>query len=92
MKIKWLRRALRNLEILYTYISSDDADAARQTIVRIQDAVNQLAQYPFMGRYGRVEGTRELVIANTPYLVIYRVKEETVQIIRLLHASRKYPE
>ncbi|CAD5934380.1 hypothetical protein PA905_05140 [Planktothrix agardhii CCAP 1459/11A] len=57
MKIKWLRRALRNLEILYTYISSDDADAARQTIVRIQDAVNQLAQYPFMGRYGRVEGT-----------------------------------
>ncbi|WP_043938021.1 type II toxin-antitoxin system RelE/ParE family toxin, partial [Planktothrix rubescens] len=56
MKIKWLRRALRNLEILYTYISSDDADAARQTIVRIQDAVNQLAQYPFMGRYGRVEG------------------------------------
>ncbi len=60
--------------------------------MKIRDAVNQLAQYPFMGRYGRVEGTREFVIANTPYLVIYRVKEETVQIIRVLHASRKYPE
>jgi toxin ParE1/3/4 len=92
MKIKWLRKALRNLEIVYAYISSDDPEAARQTIVRIRDAVNQLAEYPLIGRNGRVEGTRELVIAGTPYLVIYRVKEETVQIIRVLHASRRYPK
>lgn len=92
MKIKWLRKALRNLEIAYEYIYANDPEAARQTIVRIRDAVAQLEQYPSMGRHGRVAGTRELVIVNTPYLVIYRVKEETIQIIRVLHASRKYPQ
>jgi len=92
MKIRWLRKALGNLEIAYAYISADDPEAAKQTIARIRDAANQLAKYPLMGRSGRVEGTRELVIANTPYLIIYRIKEETIQIIRVLHASRKYPE
>jgi plasmid stabilization system protein ParE len=45
-----------------------------------------------MGRVGRVEATRELVISNTSYLIIYRVKEESVEILRILHSSRKYPE
>lgn len=92
MKIKWLRKALRNLEVAYEYIYADDPEAAKQIIVRIRDTVAQLEQYPLMGRYGRVAGTRELIIVNTPYLVIYRVKEETVQIIRVLHTSRKYPQ
>ena len=67
-------------------------EAARQLILRIQSAVGQLAEFPFMGRVGRVEATRELVISNTSYLIIYRVKEENVEILRILHSSRKYPE
>ena len=67
-------------------------EAARQLILRIQSAVGQLAEFPFMGRVGRVEATRELVISNTSYLIIYRVKEESVEILRILHSSRKYPE
>jgi len=67
-------------------------EAARQLILRIQTAVGQLAEFPFMGRVGRVEATRELVISNTSYLIIYRVKEESVEILRILHSSRKYPE
>ncbi|MEG4227912.1 type II toxin-antitoxin system RelE/ParE family toxin [Microcoleus sp. N9_B2] len=92
MKIKWLRQALRNLEQAHAYIVKDDPEAARQLILRIQSAVGQLAEFPFMGRVGRVEATRELVISNTSYLIIYRVKEENVEIIRILHSSRKYPE
>ena len=45
-----------------------------------------------MGRVGRVESTRELVISNTSYLILSRVKEENVEILRILHCSRKYPE
>ncbi|WP_293352583.1 MULTISPECIES: type II toxin-antitoxin system RelE/ParE family toxin [unclassified Microcoleus] len=67
MKIKWLRQALRNLEQAHGYIVKDDPEAARQLILRIQSAVSQLAEFPFMGRVGRVEATRELVISNTSY-------------------------
>jgi toxin ParE1/3/4 len=44
-----------------------------------------------MGRSGRVDATKELVILGTPYLVIYRVKGKRVEILRVLHGSRKYP-
>ncbi len=44
-----------------------------------------------MGRPGRIEGTRELIISHTPYIVIYRVKEQ-VEILRILHTSKRYPE
>ncbi len=92
MKIKWLRQALRNLEQVHAYIVKEDPEVARQLIFRIQSAVDQLAEFPLMGRVGRVEATREFVISNTSYLIIYRVKEESVEIIRILHSSRKYPE
>jgi toxin ParE1/3/4 len=87
-----LRQALRNLEQAHSYIFKDDPEAARQLILRIQSVVNQLAEFPLMGRVGRVEGTRELVISNTSYLIIYRVTEESVEILRVLHTARKYPK
>ncbi|MCC5639950.1 type II toxin-antitoxin system RelE/ParE family toxin [Nostoc sp. CHAB 5844] len=92
MQIKWLRRALHNLEQAHNYILKENPEAARQVILRIQTATNQLENYPFMGRAGRVEGTRELVISNTSYVVIYRVKEELVEILRVLHSSKQYPD
>ena len=52
---------MRNLEQAHAYIVKDDPEAARQLILRIQSAVGQLAEFPFMGRVGRVEATRELV-------------------------------
>ncbi|MBE9004787.1 type II toxin-antitoxin system RelE/ParE family toxin [Fortiea sp. LEGE XX443] len=92
MQIKWLRRALRNLEQAYSYIIKENPEAAREVILRIQTATSQLENYPFMGRPGRIEGTRELVISNTSYLVIYRIKEDSVEILRVLHSSKRYPK
>ncbi len=88
MQVRWLRKALRNLEQAYAYIAKDDPEAAIRTILKIQVAVDQLGQFPLMGRVGRVEGTRELVIANTPYFVIYGLKDNTVEILRVLHQMR----
>ncbi|MUG95218.1 type II toxin-antitoxin system mRNA interferase toxin, RelE/StbE family [Scytonema sp. UIC 10036] len=92
MQVRWLKKALLNLEQAYQYISVDNLDAAVKTIMKIQAAVNQLASFPIMGKVGRVAGTRELVIGSTPYFVVYRVKGERVEILRILHGSRKYPE
>jgi toxin ParE1/3/4 len=90
--VKWLRKALKSLEQAYDYTAEADQTAAISLVLKIQSATQQLADFPLLGREGRVDGTRELVIANTPYLVVYRVKGKTVEILRVLHGSRKYPE
>ncbi len=90
-RVKWLRKALQNLQQAYDYIAEDDPDAAAKVILKMQAGVNQLEEFPMLGYVGRVQGTRELVMANTPYVVIYRVKGNMVQILRVLHHSKRYP-
>ena len=92
MRVRWLRRALRNLDEEAEYIARDDPDAAARTVDRIATTVERLATHPASGRTGRVPGTRELVVSGTPYLVPYRVRGETVEILRVFHGSRKWPE
>lgn len=92
MRVRWLRKALRNLDEEATYIATDDAGAARLVVQRVLDAVAQLAEQPGLGRPGRVPGTRELVVKKTRYIVPYRVRGETVEILRAFHTSRRLPE
>jgi toxin ParE1/3/4 len=54
--------------------------------------VERLQEFPMIGRKGRVEGTRELVIAGTPYIVPYRVRDDVVQIITVLHNAQRWPD
>lgn len=91
MTIRWLRTALANLDAEAGYIARDDPAVAARTVERIEEVVAHLAHHPEMGRVGRVAGTRELVISNTPYIVPYRVRGNTVQVLRVLHAARKWP-
>jgi plasmid stabilization system protein ParE len=92
MRVRWLRKALPNLDEEATYIAADDPAAARLVVARVLEAVALLAQQPGMGRPGRVPGTRELVVLKTRYLVPYRVRGETVEILRVFHTSRRLPE
>ncbi len=92
MRVRWLRRALRNLDEEAEYIARDDPDAAAQMVDRIATSVERLATHPALGRTGRVPGTRELVVSGTPYVVPYRVRGETVEILRVFHGARKWPE
>ena len=91
MKIRWLRLALNDLDEAADFIAQDNPEAASRILRRISNAVRILAEHPHLGRAGRVPGTRELVITDTPCIVPYRVIEGTVQILRVLHAKRKWP-
>jgi plasmid stabilization system protein ParE len=81
-----------NLDEEAEYIARDDPQAAALIVQRIAASVEHLARHPASGRPGRVTGTRELVILGTPYLVPYRVRGGTVEILRVFHGSRKWPE
>lgn len=91
MRIVWLKKALLNLDEIAEYIALDNPVAATQVIAAIESQVNLLSSQPAIGRSGRVLGTRELVIKNMPYLVPYRIKNNTVEILRVFHTSRRPP-
>src|SRR5438094_2744586 len=91
VEVRWLRTALANLDAEAEYVARDNARAALRLVERIYEAVEQLKQYPSLGRVGRVPGTRELVVPHTPYLVPYRVREDVVEILRVLHGARRWP-
>ncbi len=92
MRVRWLRRALENLDQEAEYVARDDPAAAARIVERIVANVARLATHPGSGQPGRVPGTRELVVNGTPYLVPYRVRGETVEILRVFHGARKWPE
>jgi toxin ParE1/3/4 len=93
VRVKWLRAARANLIAVSEYIAQDnpEAAAAAETVSAIVKAVQTLKRFPALGRPGRITGTRELVVSGTPYIVPYRVRGDVVQLIRVFHAARKWP-
>lgn len=91
MKVRWLRKALRNLDDEASFIAADDPMVANRVVQRVLDAVAMLAEQPGLGRPGRVPGTRELAVPNTRYLIPYRVRGETIEVLRVFHISRRLP-
>lgn len=91
MDVRWTRKALENLDAIAAYIARDNPIRAGSFVGEIKDKTNLLAQFPAIGRPGRVPGTRELVVHEN-YVVPYRVKDDVVQIIRIQHVARLWPE
>jgi len=93
MKIAWSPEATEDLVSLRAYIAEDNPAAARRTVQHIVESIEQLLpDNPRIGRAGRVPGTRELVIPRTPYIVPYRLQRTTIQILRVYHAARRWPD
>jgi toxin ParE1/3/4 len=91
MEIIWRRAALNDLEAIREFIAQDNPEAAGRVHATIRAAVDPLANYPNLGRAGRVDGTRELIIADFPYIVAYRVVENQIRILSVIHTSRQWP-
>ena len=93
MKIEWLPRAISNRDAQLDFIAQDNVSAAIEQGDRIAHQVDQLAANPELGRGGRKQGTRELVISRTPFIAVYRVrpKAKRIEVLRLLHSSQQWP-
>jgi len=91
MRIRWQDDAINDLIQVRRFITMDNPSAAARVADRIRSAVPELAEQPGMGRPGRIPGTRERVLVDVPYIIAYRVEENSVVILRVLHTSRKWP-
>ena len=92
MQIRWTRKALSNLETAVHYIASDSPGNAHKVAKKIWDSIQLLRQQPGMGRPGRIPGTRELIIADLPFIVPYAEHNGEIVILRIIHTSMKWPE
>jgi toxin ParE1/3/4 len=92
MKVVWFYRAVKSLEEIGDYIAQDNPSAAYGVVIRIKKAGDALARNPSIGRPGRVEGTRELIVTDTPYILPYRIHGNEIQILHVFHAARQWPE
>lgn len=91
MKLRIYAPARADLEHAYAFIADDSPRAAQAILERILAALEGLTANPHIGRPGRVAGTRELVIARTPYLAIYEVTDQGPAVVRVLHGRQAWP-
>jgi toxin ParE1/3/4 len=93
MILVWSPEAIDDLVALRAYIEQDNPLASQRIAAHIVHNVETLLpSSPEIGRPGRVPGTRELVIPRTPFIVPYRVVGNTIQILRVFHGARRWPE
>jgi toxin ParE1/3/4 len=93
MNILWSPQAIDDLISLRAHIAEDNPTAARGVALHIIHNIERLLpNNPQMGRRGRVSGTRELVIPKTPFIVPYRLQRNVIEILRVYHGVRRWPE
>lgn len=91
MTLRWSPEAAADFAAIIEYIRKQNPSAAERVANKIYGGVVALASFPKQGRPGRTKGTRELVFSPLPYIAVYRVKGETVEIARVLHGSQRWP-
>jgi len=92
MRVVWTAPAARDLEAIGDYIARRNPGAARRTVQRIRARTRTLIVHPYLGRPGRVTGTRELVVTSTPFIVAYRVVDDRIEILAVFHGARVWPD
>ncbi len=94
MRVKWSARSLRDLESIRHYLKNEKKapQAARRMVIRITKLVRLAMEQPEMGRSGRCVDTRELIVTGTPYIVAYRIVDNRLDVLSVLHSAKKWPD
>jgi toxin ParE1/3/4 len=91
-QIEWTALATAEALELHRYVAEGSLGAANRQLTLILESIQGLTLFPGKGRIGRVRGTRELVVAGTPYIVAYRLEGTAIQILSILHGARRWPD
>ncbi len=92
MDIRLSQEAEQDLIEIFDYILEDNPTAAEKVLDIIQQEIMHLSDHPYLGKPGRVPKTRELVLSSIPFIVLYQVNGNTLEILRVYHSARRWPE
>ena len=90
MRVIWTPEALQDRADVWDYIAADNPGAAARMDELFSDAAARLADHPKLGRPGKIQGTRELVVHES-YRLVYEISGETVWMLALVHTARQWP-
>ncbi|MDB5786055.1 type II toxin-antitoxin system RelE/ParE family toxin [Caballeronia mineralivorans] len=90
MRVVWTPEAEQDRDDVWDYIATDNVAAAARMDALFGDVVTQLADFPLMGRAGKIAGTREL-IPHESYRLVYEVEGEIIWVLALVHTARMWP-
>ncbi len=90
--VRWMPIAKEHLAAAHQFLSEQSPQAADEIIDLILSTVEALSRHPRLGRQRRVEGTRELVVAGTPFIVAYRIRRDQVHVLAVLHGAQRWPD
>ena len=91
MQVRWSPAAAEDLFRIVEYIRQENAPAAQRIAKTIYESAGSLKSFPNKGRAGRVEGTRELPLSPLPFVVVYRIVKDIVEIANIIHGVQKWP-
>jgi toxin ParE1/3/4 len=93
MLLRWTDSAVRDFTHICDYIEEHGGPTiAHRVALSIHRQIDLLAEFPECGRTGRKPDTRELVFSGLPYLAVYRIHHDVVEIVRMLHGAQPWPE
>jgi plasmid stabilization system protein ParE len=92
VKVRWSAAAVRHLQEVFDYLQGESSAGAITTRRGIMETKRRIGQMPFSGRAGRTEGTREAVVPRTPYMMVYRISDQIVEILGIWHSARLWSE
>lgn len=91
MQLRWTEQAADDLEAITNYLLENAPEHAERIVRTLYNAPLSLLEFPYRGRPGRKEGTRDLVLLPLPYVIVYNVAADIIHIVRILHAAQSWP-
>ena len=91
MRIRWTPAAAADLQHISDYLKDHHPRYRRPTMRKLYESIRSLKTLPHSGRPGREEGTREILFPPLPYVAVYRVKEQSIEVVRIYHAAQDRP-
>ena len=91
MRLRWTQSAADNLEHIRNYLTQYHPQFANSTVLELYEAIRSLKTSANRGRPGREKGTREFVLPRLPYIVVYRVKGDAIEILHIYHGAQNRP-
>jgi toxin ParE1/3/4 len=92
MKLHVFARAKRDLDEAFAFIELDDPASAKNVARLLMKSIRLIAENPSIGRPSADKRVREWSVPGLPYVIPYKIKDATVQIIRVYHTRRSRPE
>lgn len=91
MRIRWTPAAAADLQHISDYLKEHYPHYRQATMRKLYETIRGLKDAPHRGRPGREAGTREILFPPMPYIAIYRVREQSIEILRIWHTAQDRP-